>query len=304
MSPAIIAEKAAVGSEMNLKVTLSSFGRLAPVVGVLHELDTVALDPARELEGAGADGVGRVAVGAGGGDDDGVAPGEVGEERALGRVEADLDGGVVDGGYLVDSVEELLLGVGRALGHGAVEGEDHVLGGEGGAVVQGDAVAQVEDPGEAVGGDLPALGERRLDGAVVGEAGEALEDVGVDHLVDGGGGAGGGVEVGGLELHADDDVGPLRRGGGGHEHQTRGKRQKSLHLRPSARRGVRDRRHFRRVAVRNPERGEVWGWNTRIWLKRFGNSELESGWKVAGKWLATFLRPVKRYGPRLFRQGL
>ena len=125
----------------------------------------------------------------------------------------------------------------ESVGHGAVEGEDHVLGGEGGAVVEGDAGAQVEHPGEAVGGDLPALGQGRLDRAVVGEAGEALEDVGVDHLVDGCGGAGGRVEDRRLELHADDDVGALGRGRGGHQHQTRGKRQKSLHLRPSTRRG-------------------------------------------------------------------
>ena len=44
-SPASIAAKAAVGSEMNLKVTLSSFAGVAPVVGVLHQLDVVALHP-------------------------------------------------------------------------------------------------------------------------------------------------------------------------------------------------------------------------------------------------------------------
>ena len=150
MSPAIIAAKAAVGSEMNLKVDLLERRRLAPVVVAADELDPVALHPVREGEGAGADRLLGVAVGGRRRDDHRVAPGEVGEQRALGRVEADLERDVVDRRHLVDAVEQPLLGVQRAVGHRAVEGEDHVLGGERRAVLEGHAVAQVEDPGEAV----------------------------------------------------------------------------------------------------------------------------------------------------------
>ena len=171
----------------------------------------------------------RVAVGGRRRDDHRVAPGEVGEQRRLRRVEADLEGDVVDRRHLVDAGEQALLGVERALGHRAVEGEDHVLGGEGGAVVEGDAVAQVEDPGEAVGRRLPALGEGGQDGAVGAEAGQPLEDVGVGDLVDRRGGAGGRVEDRRLELHADHDVGALRRGGARHQHQPRRQRQRPPH---------------------------------------------------------------------------
>jgi hypothetical protein len=45
----------------------------------------------------------------------------------------------------------------------AVEVELHRLGVEGRAVVEGDAVAQLEGVDGAVLADLPALGQRRLD---------------------------------------------------------------------------------------------------------------------------------------------
>ena len=113
--------------------------RLAPVVVAADELDPVALHPVREGEGAGADRLLGVAVGGRRRDDHRVAPGEVGEQRALGRVEADLERDVVDRRHLVDAVEQPLLRVQRALGHRPVEGEDHVLGGERRAVLEGHA---------------------------------------------------------------------------------------------------------------------------------------------------------------------
>ena len=50
-------------------------------------------------------------------------------------------------------------------------------------------VVQVEGVGQAVVGNVPAFGESGLHAAVAIDAGQALEDVGVDHLVDRRGGA-------------------------------------------------------------------------------------------------------------------
>src|SRR5690606_15973672 len=62
---------------------------------------------------------------------------------------------------------------------------------------------------------VPACGERRPDGAVGPDAGEALEDIGIDDLVDRGGGTRRGIEVRRLQHHAEGD-GVLRgkRGAG------------------------------------------------------------------------------------------
>ncbi len=61
--------------------------------------------------------------------------------------------------------------------------------------------------------DLASAG---CDAAVGGEAGQALEDVGIDHFVDRGGGFRGGVEAGRLEHEADLHIGPRLRERRGH----------------------------------------------------------------------------------------
>ena len=88
--------------------------RLAPVVVVADQLDLVALHPALEAERPRPHRVGRVGLGARRRHDHRVAPGEVPQERALGRVQSDLDGEVIDHVDRVDPLEELLLRVGRS----------------------------------------------------------------------------------------------------------------------------------------------------------------------------------------------
>ena len=85
------------------------------------------------------------------------APGAQGGCEGLGV--GDPEGVVVHGLGLLHL--EIVAGVGRGgLGvHHHLVGEQDVLGGEGGAVVPLDAAAQLKGNGEAVRGDLPALGQ-------------------------------------------------------------------------------------------------------------------------------------------------
>ncbi len=80
--------------------------------------------------------------------------------------------------------EQALLGVGRIVGAGAVEREFHVLGVEVRAVVELYAGVQLERIDLAVLGDRPAFGERRQHLAARADAGQPLEHIGVEHLVD------------------------------------------------------------------------------------------------------------------------
>ena len=165
-------------------------------------------------------------------DDDRVAPGHVEGEIAVGRLERDLDGGRVDHLDAVDPGEQRLLGIGRIGCAGAVEAELDVRGRHRRAVMECHPALEVEGPDLAALGHLPAFRQRRQDRAVGAEAGKAFEDVGIGHLVDRRGGAGGRVEVRRLQHHADGDRvlrGEGRRGaerqrGGGQsqtvEHQT------------------------------------------------------------------------------------
>src|SRR5690606_2767355 len=59
----------------------------------------------------------------------------------------------------------------------ALDGGDHVLGGEVAAVVERHALADVEGVGEAVVRDLPGGGDLRLDAEVFSVADQRLEDV-------------------------------------------------------------------------------------------------------------------------------
>ena len=105
-----------------------------------------------------------------------------------------------------DGFEEGFLRVGAVFGHGALEGEDDVFGIEGAAVVEGDALLQGEAVGKSVLADDPVPGKAGLDDAVSIDARQALEDIGVDHLVDRGGSACGRVEMGGLQHHAEANI--------------------------------------------------------------------------------------------------
>ena len=61
--------------------------------------------------------------------------------------------------------------------------------------MEGDTVLEREGVDQPVGGNRPASGQLRSDRAGLVDPRQSLEDVGVDDLVDGRGGAGGGVEV-------------------------------------------------------------------------------------------------------------
>ena len=88
---------------------------------------------------------------------------------------------------------------------GAVERELPVLGGDGGAVGEGEAFLDLEGVGEAVVGDVVALGQAQLDvGAVVAGHDKALKDEVEDEDV-GVADAGDGVQVVGVLSTADDD---------------------------------------------------------------------------------------------------
>ena len=124
-----------------------------------------------------------------------VAPAHIVEEGALRVLQRHLDGRRVDDLDRVDRREQALLRIGRIVGARAVEREFHVVGVEVAAVVEFHAGVQLERIGLAVVGDRPAFGERRQHFAVRADAGQALEDVGVDHLVDRRGSAGRRVEM-------------------------------------------------------------------------------------------------------------
>jgi hypothetical protein len=81
---------------------------------------------------------------------------------------------IVDLLHLVDAGDVDLVGALRLLD--APEGEHHVVGGEGRAVVELDALPEVEAP-LRVGDLFPVRRQRRLDLVVLGVAGEALVGV-------------------------------------------------------------------------------------------------------------------------------
>ena len=95
-------------------------------------------------------------------------------QDGVGRGEHEIDGVIVDlDGLHVGRRAALDLRAGAA--H-AVEREDHVVGGEVLAVVELDALAQMEAPLERVD-DLPALGQARNDLEVLVALGQPLHDV-------------------------------------------------------------------------------------------------------------------------------
>ena len=109
------------------------------------------------------------------------------EKRCLRRLERHLDlvvAQLLDVGDVGDDpAVDRLVRILRAL-----VGEDHVVGGEGVAVVEGDALAQVEGPLGAVVVGRPVDGEVALGHQLGVDVGQAAQDVGGDleqqHLVD------------------------------------------------------------------------------------------------------------------------
>ena len=97
------------------------------------------------------------------GDDAGVEDGDDRhrrEEGAIGLVEDEADRAGIGGGDILRLEDR---GEGRGRGavqrHQPAEAPDHILGGHGAAIVEADALAQPELPGQAIGGDGVALGE-------------------------------------------------------------------------------------------------------------------------------------------------
>ena len=133
---------------------------LAPVVGVLVEPHQLAAPPFDELEGAGADRL----VGVGMGADVALAEDVLGQHRALvarqrrehvGRGVGELEDGRVrvrrlDCGYVAEGVDAARV---HLLQH-IHDGELHVGGGERLAVVELHVLAQLEGDGLAVGRDV------------------------------------------------------------------------------------------------------------------------------------------------------
>jgi hypothetical protein len=154
-----------------------------------------------ELEGSGADEVltdlGAVLVQRRLGDDPAADVGQVVEHLPVGLLE-DQDHRVGAGrGQRRDVVAEAAQGSGGALGQRRVvglelppEARQDVGGGERAAVVEGDALPELERVGELVVGDRPALGEVRLRGVgLEGDERQAAADAVHRHPV-----AQGGVE--------------------------------------------------------------------------------------------------------------
>ena len=74
---------------------------------------------------------------------------------------------------------------------------------------------QLEGVCQAILGNGPGFGKRGLNGTGLVDPGQALEQVGVDHLIDGGGRARGGIEMRWLQRDADNDVVTLGEGRSG-----------------------------------------------------------------------------------------
>ena len=186
---------------------------LAPVALVGGKFYPVALDPFVELEGAGADRVRGDRLDAFGGHDHRIAPCHVEKERTVGLPKRHLHGRRIDDRHIGDPGEQALLGIRRIFCPGAVEAEFHVLGIHRRAVVEGHAVTQVEGVDKPVFRNLPAFGEAGDDRSVSHEAGQPLEDVGIEHAVDGLRGTARRIKVRRLELDRHGDVCLLGMGG-------------------------------------------------------------------------------------------
>jgi len=173
-------------------------GGLSPVVGVPIQDDAVPGCPRHELKGPGTDRIaaeGGEAGGGGVGADDGEREErEVEEEGPLRRLEVDLDGVEVDdvdapddvgkAGDVVKVLEGDSTGDGLLVPdvvgvHPAVEVPLDSASVEWGAVVEADALAEIEEVGQAIWRDVPGAGESGLE---VG-ARPTEHDEGVEYLL-------------------------------------------------------------------------------------------------------------------------
>jgi len=129
--------------------------------------------PFGEFVGAGAGGIAAeilaVFLHRRGRDDQAGRIGEIGQERRVGGVELELDRRRIDRRHFLDGGEEESERKGSGVGEGMiflqhpVEVELDRFGIERRAVVEFDALPQLESVGLAVLGDGPALGQRRFD---------------------------------------------------------------------------------------------------------------------------------------------
>lgn len=170
--------------------------RGAEVVGIAFEEDVEIGSGGDETEGAGAHRSGGDG-GRGGVARDNADGGarEIPEEGSVRFAEMDLDGVGIGRGDRVDHAEGGALRSFEGAADDGVESEEHVGGGEGRTVGEGDVVAEMEDVGERVG-SVPGFGE--VGGGI--HLGVAGDEGGVEQVVDvlgPGVGADAGVEVGG-----------------------------------------------------------------------------------------------------------
>ena len=149
------------------------------VVGVLHQLDTVAAHPLAHLEGPGPDrraleGVHRLAR-----VDHRALAGEVDQEVRVGALQRERDGVIVLDGDVADGRVVLRIRMLRLRVHGALDHELHVGRFELASVVE--AHPGLEEEGVVLlVGHAPALGQPRHDLAVAIDLHQALLDV-VEH---------------------------------------------------------------------------------------------------------------------------
>ena len=197
-----------VGDNAELDVSRGGHAVLA-IVGVGSHGHVLAALPLLDHVGAGAQGAVDVAIRADGLEvslalDAQGKDAQVGERAGSLRLHVHDDGRVV-GALDVVEVLHAHVPVGILGLDGAVERELPVLGGDGGAVGEGEAFLDLEGVGEAVVGDVVALGQAQLDvGAVVAGHDKALKDEVEDEDV-GVADAGDGVQVVGVLSTADDD---------------------------------------------------------------------------------------------------
>ena len=143
------------------------------IVLVLRHHQAVARRVADEFERAGADrSLGR--VDAAGCDLDLAIREDVGE-AAVGEGQREDDGGRVGGGDVLDHVVVAAGGRGDGGVEQAADHRHNVVGHQHGAVMEFDALAQLEGPGLAVFAGGPAFGQVGLEREVLADAGEAVE---------------------------------------------------------------------------------------------------------------------------------
>ncbi len=162
------------------------FGPPAPVGVVCGQAELVARDFVDQAIRAGADGIAgerhltQPLVRALGHDEDGAQPVE---QHRVGPGGGEADRVVVDAG---DGGDDGAVAVpdGIRIVPRAQDGEDHVIGGQGTAVVEHHTAAQPKLPGEQIG-VLPARRQQGHHLHVAIEAGQPLEQVGLNHGGDG-----------------------------------------------------------------------------------------------------------------------